>query len=88
MITALTVGESTACKCEAIPGHGARPQDHRQVLVIHDVLPEGANDLAGLLVQPLAVPVGVDLVKLGLDVVVNSHEHHMKTDERSVLVHT
>lgn len=58
-----------------------------QVLVVHDVVPDGVHDAPRVLEDPLVVPLAVELLKLAGDPVVLAQENGVDDAERRVLRH-
>ena len=81
----LTLAESCAAtefQCTVT----VRSQDGGQVFVVDYVLPDGAYQLAGLLVQSLVVPVIMNIREFIRDQVVLAHKHGVDHGQGSVLV--
>ena len=67
-------------------GHVVRPQDDGQPLVVGDVLHLCDLDPPGLLVEPLVLPVRVEVVQLGGQPVVFPHPHRVVDRQARLLV--
>jgi len=88
LIVLPTVPVSFANELKPVRSHRVGSKYDRQVLVVDGELPESDDDSPSLLVQPLAVPVWVQLVQCLLDVVVLAHPDHVLRRYTAELVYS
>ena len=72
---------------QAVLLHGLWAKDGWQVLLVDDGLLLRPHDLSGLLVDLLAIPVGVHVVEGIRDAVVFAHEDGVEDGEAVMLIH-